>query len=294
MFAFVFITTYSVFFVAKVGGDFMYARFMHPLIPFIYFILESTLSYLPRKSKQLYLALLIAIPVLVYFEKSRRDDLYIDDQGTRKDPLTCLGGIADEHWFWTHDYHNGKNMLETQSQLGKALSGYFKNLPVKVVLKAQLSFGYYGHFSDCIENCGLTDTYIAHLPIEKRSRPGHEKFAPVDYLVREKADFLFQRTLNDTSFYRTVYFNVGGEFLWGRMITYNAPLLQTLKSRFPQDFFYLDFGKYLDGYFSEISKKTKPEIERDYKNFCDFYFSRTNDKERENRFRLLLGMPTGN
>ena len=123
MFALVFIVVYGVFFVAKVGGDFMYARFLHPLIPFTYFLLESSLNRLPKIPKRVYLVVLIAIPLLVYYEKSRRDDLFIDSDGKRKDPLSSLNGITDEYWFWTHDYYGGKNLLELQSLLGeKALS----------------------------------------------------------------------------------------------------------------------------------------------------------------------------
>ena len=81
------------------------------------------------------------------------------------------------------------------------------------------------------------------------------------------------------------------EFLRAEIITYDPSLLHILKQRFPNDFSFTDFGGVLDEYFSDVSKKTKADLERDYKNFYDFYFSVVDDRNRENRFRRLLGMP---
>jgi hypothetical protein len=290
-FSLTFILMYGVIFIAKVGGDFMYARFLHPLIPFSYFLLEASLNRFPRIPKLWYLVLLIIFPLFVSYEKSRRDDLFFERNGKIKDPMIHSRGIIDEYWFWTHDDGSGNTMLKTQSQTGRMLGEFFRDLPVKVLLKGQASLGYYGKFSHCIDDCGLTDATIAHLPLQKRARPGHEKIAPLEYLERVNVDFLFQRFYESIPSYRKVTFRTGDQIVRAALITYNAPLLTTLKNRFPQDFFYTDFTEYLDDYLSNVSTRTKSDLEIDYKKFCGFYFSHTNDTLRENRFRLLLTKP---
>jgi hypothetical protein len=290
MFALVFIILYGIFFVAKVGGDFMYARFLHPLIPFSYFLLESSLNRLLKKPKRVYLFVLLAIPLLVYYERSRRDDLFIDSDGKRKDTFSCLKGIVDERWYWTRENQDGISFLDEQILLGKMISVYFRELPVKVLVTYQ-SFAYYSRFATCIDYFGLTNTYIAHLPLEKRSRPGHEKIAPLKYLEIQKVNFFFTHSPYDVSYYRTVHFRAGKQVMTAEMFYYDSSLVHTLKKRFPQDFFYTDFGEFLDKYLSSVSAKTKADLERDYKKFYNFYFLYANDKYRENQFRQQLGMP---
>jgi hypothetical protein len=231
---------------------------------------------------------MLAIPLLVYYEKSRRDDLFVDNNGNRKDPIS-LSGITDERWFWTHDAVKGKNLLELQSQYGKFISKYFQNLPVSVLISFPC-FAYYERFSTCIDCYGLTDKYIAHLPLEKRTRPGHEKKAPLEYLEQRKVNFNFTYNMYDTSFYRNAYFRVGSRVIGAELITYDFSLLATLKSRFPNNIFFYDFRRYLDNYLLSAATKTKTELDRDYKKFSGFYFRHTKDTVRDNRFRRLLGM----
>ena len=278
---------YGVFFIARVGGDFMYARFLHPMIPMMYVTGELSLQKLLADKKRYLQIAFLVLPLLVVFEKSRRDSLFIEDNGKRKDSFQ-LAGIADEHYFWTQTEWAPVNNIRANEIFGRYLETIFSGERVGVLLKGQASLGYYGNFPLCIENAGLTDSYIAHLPLESRGRPGHEKNAPVDYLLKRGAQFIFFRGNYDTAAYRSLYFYIGTLHVRGEMFFYDAPLMQNLRARYPQNAVFVDFRQYLDNYLSTLKKKKKEEVAADYAVFQKFYFLHNSDPEREKLFTEFL------
>ena len=284
-----YILAYGLLFVARVGGDFMYARFLHPIIPFMYFSGEIALQMILQKKERYLKIACIVLPLFVVYEKNRRDSLFIDDTGKRK-PAFQLNGITDECWYWTQTESMSINPIAANELIGKELEYYFRGEHVSVLLRGQASLGYYAQFSKCIENAGLTDSYIAHLPLENRGRPGHEKNAPVEYLVQQRVNFVFFRTPYDTASYRRIFFRAGGDYARAEMFFYDTKLLQDLHAKFPQDVYFVDFQRYLDTYLATMKNKSKEEVEADYKRFKEFYFLNHNDELRDNAFRKYLGL----
>ena len=285
--AFGYLLLYGLFFVARVGGDFMYARFLHPVIPMMYIIGELSLRKLfAKKKRYLHIAFLLLL-VLVVLDKGRRDSLFVEGNGKRK-PAFQLAGITDEYWYWTQTETMGIDPIKANELVGRQLEYYFRNEHVKVLLRGQASLGYYAHFSECIENAGLTDATIAHLPIENRGRPGHEKSAPLEYLVNRGVHFVFFRTPYDTASYRRVFFRAGGDYARAEMFFYDTHLMDNLRRKFPNEIAFIPFPSYLDQYLATLNQKKKEEVVVDYTKFRDFYFRHNSDPRREEQFTAYL------
>lgn len=282
------VLVYGVVFVAKVGGDFMYARFLIPLVPLFYLVIGISLSGLLVRAPKLLNALLIAILLVVGVERRTRDG-FLQSIGAYTESQKSLSGILDEHWFWTHDLVPGINLMGDQSAQGKLLRPFFEGADATVVLRAQNNLAYYAKFRTCIEHAGLTDKYIAQLPLQKRGRPGHEKGAPWDYLIARRVHFSFQRkTGMDLSDYRRITFYSGRNSVWGYMITYDRDLLDHLERRFPGSVSYTKFESYLDSYIASIKSKDLEVVRADLKNFDDYYFKWVQDDVRRGVFQRFL------
>lgn len=219
-----FAIAYLVLFVARVGGDFMFARFMVPVVPLLCVAAEAVLK--GRQS----IAVALATVLVLLGHDARRDG---DASGTGEQHAHLRSrGIMDEHWYYTRVIE-GMNAIERQRQLGLTLKHYFEHEHVSVLLRGQAALGYYAEFSEAIESSGLTDRFIARMPLGLRGRPGHEKGATLDYLRQRHVDFVFQRTPYDSTS-REMVFQVGEGVVWAEIVT-ETGLEDRLMSRFPEE-----------------------------------------------------------
>lgn len=178
---------YWIFFILMVGGDFMYGRFLTPIIPLIYFVIE----YLLKQFKNS--ALLVGMCVLVLFEINFRHNLFYDATGKHK-PAFELGGITDESWYWHHDLGNGFSLRDMDKMQGCSIRKLLSGDVYVILLRSQCAFAYYlGTGQFCLMSEGLTDKYIARLPSNGTGRVGHEKIAPLSYIKERGVNFLFNR-----------------------------------------------------------------------------------------------------
>lgn len=282
---------YILFFVARVGGDFMYARFLIPLVPIAFLSVETAVRVFAESKKWILVAVLIALPLSVgTVDASVRERLFLDDEGKQL-PVDRTFGIIDEHWFWTHTVtDDGKSLLELMAEIGKAMRKYFDGLHVRILSRGQLAMVYHAQPSEVIENFGLTDAYIAHGPATE-ARIGHEKVAPLAYVLSRRVHFFFpfiEVKPVDTSFYRIALFKTPHAWVDAEIFVYEAPLMKELRRRFPDDIQIVDFESYLDGYLATSSRRPKEEIERDYHRFRLFYFYHNPDSVREDQFKQLI------
>jgi hypothetical protein len=285
--AVVMVLGYGVFFIARVGGDFMYARFLHPIIPLIYLTIEIVIGHVLVGRKWIRLAALLVIPLMVVYEQSRRDAIYFDKGGeaiARFGPM----GVTDEHWYYTRKEKSGRNIIETYEYVGRELGRYFDGTNVKVLLGGQASLGYYARFTYCIDHWGLTDSYVAHLPLVKRSRPGHEKVAPWEYLVRRGVNFEFMKRPYREDLYRSVQFQIGEGTIRAELLTYDRELMRHLRDEFPDKIHFIDFEAYLDDWILAMPGRPIEDTRREYEAFKEFYFLHNQDVEREERIRAYL------
>jgi hypothetical protein len=195
---------YLILYVARVGGDFMFARFMIPVLPLLYFIVERGIDNLPEKLRQYRLITFLVLIAATFVERQFRENILFHVDAATKELSgnwneTDGGptrGIADERWVYTRKrFAVGNEMvgsLDVYCDIGKFYEPFFEGLPVKVaIMGGQNSIAYNANFNNCIDVYGLTDNYIAHLPITKRGRIGHEKEAPFDYLLKRGTHFEF-------------------------------------------------------------------------------------------------------
>ena len=156
----------------------------------------------------------------------------------------------------------------------------------------QAGTGYYAGFKTCIEYYGLTDRYIAHMTLEGRSRVGHEKRAPLDYVIERGGDFLFSRKWpysDSPENYRRIAFRLARRGATGYLITYDAELIRALAGRFGEAFEYMDFEELMDWYIdTKLPQISYDELSKDYEEFRGFYFMHNDDTVREGAFLRKL------
>lgn len=283
--ALVAVAGYLVFFVARVGGGFMYARFVVPVLPFVYYLIEWSVWRLAGRRTAAALAVLLALPLVVgTAETTWRNDLLLEP-GPPPRKIRSLRGVLDEHAYYTAGYP-----IQHDRWAGSLLRPYVSDLDVRVLLRGQACLGYYGGFRTCIENNGLTDRHIAHESLKARHRVGHEKTAPYAYLVERGVNFVFNRSLYRKEAYRTAEFDLpGGAQMRAEIITYNASLMDALSRRLGARFIFVPFPQVLDEYIkSVLPGRTREELQADYRDFREYYFDHNDDPARQRVFEDAL------
>ena len=156
-----------VFYIVRVGGDFMEGRFFIPVLPFLFMVLEGSIRNI-FKSKKLRAICLAAMVIINLF-------------GVRQiAPASVKDGIADETSWNT--------VIDLWLFEGKI---FRKHLPAGTIIGTN-AIGALGYTSrlPIIDLHGLTDEVVAHVPIVTRGRPGHEKWAPMEYLKKRNVAFI--------------------------------------------------------------------------------------------------------
>jgi hypothetical protein len=255
----------SIFYVTRVGGDFMFARFYLPATPFLLLLCEWLVHQLPWRGWRL--AAAIACVGLVLYGGFRKRIWFSEKRHVR--------GIVDEP-----QYYPDARLAELRGWarvLQDCLAG---TGAVVMVQGGQAALAYYAHFPVAVERYGLTDVHIAHTPTPPiRGRPGHEKVADVRYI--------FARHVNLRIHYRPVrslpvYAQFGIEspvgIVYGEIIYYDRPLMERLK-RCPGVRF-LDFPIWLEhDYIPTIDTRLPRRVAQDFNEFKRFYFDHNPDPE---------------
>ncbi|MFI5253555.1 MAG: hypothetical protein ACHQQQ_14110 [Bacteroidota bacterium] len=260
----------QVLFVIRIGGDFMFGRFFIPITPVGFFVIECLIVSLFQGVTALSLGLLMLLTTY------NRINFYNDSIFKLK--------IADEWKF----YANG--VLPDVKKLGEILNVLFKGIPVRVAfMGARAKLVYYMDPELAIEaETGLTDVEIAHQEIIERGRPGHEKRAPYDYLVKRKVQIFFDNVPSkDSTSFRTISFN---GFL-ARIVTYDDSVMNRLAA--DPGIRFANVSRVIDSYVSKIERKNPLDVSKDYSVFKSMYFDSHNDTVRENKFKRFLRMPPG-
>ena len=255
-------------FIVRIGGDFMFARFFIPITPIAYLLLEMFIRRVsPAWTAYSLAALLVAGTFFRYDYFSEKNH---------------VGYIADE-WQW---YPPG-SLGETKKS-GALLKRYFDGLPVQVAFwGGQGRLMYYAAPYHAIEtSAGLTDTFIAHMRLEERGRPGHEKSAPVDYLVRRGVNF-YIGPLGPLPPGGPALNLIVFDSLAARIVAYRNPVMDSLR-KYPGVYFQ-PMPELLDEYVRTLGGKTPDDVAADYGWFREFYFRHNDDTTRERAFMEYLG-----
>ncbi len=289
------ILLYLFLYVAQVGGDFMFARFIIPVLPLIYFLVERLWEKLSPVFKKYQWAVALLLLTSVIFENNFREKVlfHTDENGSRAGNWTGEGGgdskgIADERDFY---YYKGFNIagttrgfLDVYSEAGKFYEPFFRGIPATIVVSAaQNMVGYYGNFATCIDEFGLTDSAIAHSPITKRGRIGHEKQGTMEYFRMRKAQFILRGiipNIPEPMLIGTALFEIPklGMYQFAEEVVYDSVVTHELLRRFDSAGVKVILTKYeevIPMYISrDMERFTAEQIERDYEKFKKLYFTK--------------------
>ncbi len=263
-------------YVAKIGGDFMYARLIIPVLAVAALLAEQGLADLVtrrRPARWLAAGLLGLAAVPVYLIPPREFRWYIADERT-------LYSISD---VWPEIIHDDVRLQE-RAQALKAIAEVDSSL-----LVAELNIGLTGWESNLrmVDILGLTDRTLAHRPTAERGRPGHEKLADPSYLFSRHVDLSFEALYSPHHEIQTLV-AVGNTPFYLRQ--YDPRIVSLLKqvpgSRGP------DMGAMIDEYIRQARLVRPAELEDDIQFFEQFYFSANPDPRRQFQLAGLRGKPT--
>jgi len=264
---FFFLSVIAVWFlyVLQVGGDFMFARFILPVTPLMFLFLER--SFLKLKLQKVHYYMLAALSVLmIYF----RFDVF---SGL---PYPLIGAVTEESRVYTPE----------RRKTYREFSLYFKDSlrgldPVVAFKGGNAAMIYYLDLSTAIEaTTGLTDSYIASQKLKQRGRIGHEKNAPLDYLIRRKVSFILGTMPPERNYgYNTLRIKgYPGDI---EILTWQPGIMESLK-RSPE-FSFADFPSYLDSL--DLQKGISKE---DLARYKKYYFNYTEDTMRLKKLEKSL------
>ncbi|MGH9335306.1 MAG: hypothetical protein ACRD21_16340, partial [Vicinamibacteria bacterium] len=309
------------FYIFRVGGDFMFARMLIPATPFFLLVLDYALLGLRR-----IISALDATPVAPapassggplgkpsFVEKWTPDNTPFKRRAAVRRfacgslvlnlaTLALIGGMAATRRPVGTDYRNTYGIADERAyhneefirnlDLQAAMwRKFFHDLPVCVAFfGSQARVVYKADIARAIESrAGLTDRTIAHLPTPSpRGRVGHEKIAPVPYLVSRRAHFIFSRAVRDLPldhYIPRVLIQLDEGFV-GRVLHWDPELMQLLRQRGAK---FSDFPtEELDQTIVRLDELSQGELSRVYFKYRNFYFHFVKDPEREQAFLTRL------
>jgi hypothetical protein len=178
--------------------------------------------------------------------------------------------------------------------MGHALRELFAGLDVRLgIAGSHANFAYRSEVQVAIEcAAGLTDAFIARLPVPARGMVGHERSYRLypGYLERRGVHFMLELSYGDGSgadAFRGIVFPAVPVPLPARIVGYDRELMRELRRRAP-GLVCIDFEQVLDQYLEGIARRPRAEAERDFAAFTKFYFDYSDDPERRARFRRFL------
>jgi hypothetical protein len=265
-------------YVIRVGGDFMFARLLIPVAPFLLLLVERGLDALLGARPRLRAAAIAALGV-----------------GLVVTPAAVAGaehprGVADENYVYTRAFPHWAERADTN---GAELARLFDGLPIAVgFFGLQARLVYRSRVATAIEcETGLTDAAIAHQELPERGRIGHEKHARLPYLLARHVDFLLTRDPTANQMLRLDE-QLSGEpidlgRITGQVITWDPATMAALAARGAR---VPDVPAQIDAYMAGMASRSDADVRRTWERYRRLYFDRTPDPAREQPFRQRLGL----
>lgn len=272
-----FVVLYAAY-VARVGGDFMFARLLVPTAAFALLALDLLTLTWSAHARGALLAVTVAMPWIV------GPPVHLDQ--TRHE-------VANE---W--EYYSDPGFELVYMQRGQVLRRYLADAPVRLAFLG----GYARAMRDAdipvaIESeTGLTDATIARQPLRERGRPGHEKTASPEYLTSEcRAHFAvgirayevlgldavvppLQIVLPDAD-----GILARGETLW--VLCWDPAIIDGLRGR---GAIVPDLQRSLDEMMARLDGMSDDEVAKTYAGLRRVYFDHVFDPRREAAFERRL------
>jgi hypothetical protein len=249
----------------------MFARFLIPVTPICFFLLETELRTLVQKQ-----SLRLSVAALLVVCAAFRWNPF--PPGSES-----VSGIVDERLEYP------PRLVDEAKVEGAKLKNYLGELDVSVAYygtKAMLV--YYGELPYAHEAAtGLTDVFTAHKPLAKRGRPGHEKRMPYNYLIERQINFVVGGTFRPTPDpNQPEVISFGGAI--SHIVIYENEVMEALR-KYPEVEF-LHFPTFLDNYIAQAGQLEREILERDVAFFRRYYFDHNDDRNRREAIGRLLRM----
>lgn len=293
-------------YVVRVGGDFMYGRFYVSLIPLMLLCGEQVVHEfsLSRADRAQALARLKA--------KANAEEPAESSPPTRAPlragalvmialmaasamgvqmiaPRKTRWKLTDETSYYPIADWSPMVIDHANYRVGVALGRVHAGLEGKDVAEPIIAtgaiglLGYYSHMM-LIDRLGLTDANVAHQEIEKRGRPGHEKWAKPDY-IRERGVHFIRGGAYPT------WFRSYGTIRWGNgtggrrwyILEYDRELMEAIREADPDVWFY-DFEVYIDRYIARMPNSPAKKVRKEWDWFKKYYFDHNDDPVRREAF----------
>lgn len=260
-------------FVAWVGGDFMFGRFVLPVLPALLFGLDLLCLRWRAPWLPPVLALWLVGGLQLRVEPADLGDFTARVSDNRRISVVPYGDTT---------------LIEAFRLIGHALAKEFDGLAVRIGIGgAQANLAYRAKVPVAIECAsGLTDAYIAHLPAPARGKAGHEKgpWLYPGYLERRGVHFMFEGAWEKDDAWREVkFFNT----VPARLVRYEPKMIAELRQRDP-GFVCVDFERLLDDYLATIADKPKEQVASDFAKFRRVWFDHQDDPVRLAKFTARL------
>ncbi|PWB73932.1 hypothetical protein C3F09_04570 [candidate division GN15 bacterium] len=264
-----FFTVPYLLYVVRSGGDFMFGRFLIPITPILFLLIElGVREALPKVKYFAPAAVVILLAVLF------RLNIFAE---TRQ-----ISYVADEPSYYPSAWH------QRAEEVGGRLREYFKGTDASFAFRGQFAvYAYYSEVPVAIEAAtGLTDEFVAHQPIMKRTRPGHEKPAPNSYLVSRGIAFSIKSGIVPSNYIDSLAWIRFGDFP-AYIVTFHDSLMDHLK-QFPEIQF-TDIRPTLDTMITQLPGLTADHVRPWYEFLKVYYFDHNVDSVRQRPFLKAVG-----
>ncbi|MFT4511862.1 MAG: arabinofuranosyltransferase [Planctomycetota bacterium] len=262
-----------IFFVTWVGGDFMFGRFLLPVLPALLFGWDIACQRFRPMWLQPVIAGALVIGLCLRVEPPLLDPKKpVSDN--RQISFHLVGGVPIRDLF----HAAGDYMQELCDGLdvriaitgGHANVAFRSRVPVAVECAA-----------------GLTDAYIARLQQKHRRKVGHGKPRDPLYLEKRGVHFMLEADYLEEDSWRLIYFASTPVPLPCAIVTWDRELMRELHRRDPAIQF-VDFEQHLDAYIEAFPNKRKAEVAEDLKKFRRYYFDHNEDPRRLAIFEAFI------
>jgi len=256
----------SVTYVARCGGDFMFARLLIPVVPFLLLTLDRGISLLLARRPTIGAFVGVGLVFLALYGSER--------------PLPTAHGIVDERAFYTTLMPKwGAEMDERGYILRRAFEGLdvricFFGSEARMVYRSRVALAI-----PC--ETGTTDRFIARQPLVNRGRVGHEKAASLEYIIdQHPMHFLFKlsggpEVLGLDGAVPDVHIRIGP--VEGRMLTWDPIIVEALRARGVQ---IPDFPAEIDRTIGRLGNMSHEQAAVEWRRLKRFYFDHVNDPTR--------------
>ena len=261
-------------FVAWVGGDFMFTRFLLPITPVLFLALQFTVvAHRRLRLHAAWCAAGVGAATLLMLYPAE-----LQQRGER--PL----GFVEERAVYT------EQVVEESRNYGRCLGALTRGVDTRVgIFGGQAMVAFEAKWPVVIECAtGLTDPVIARQPLETRGLVGHEKPAPLDYLAERGVHFLlfgprhvgFDGPLDHLREMKVAHLTL-------TIVTWSRAVMRHF-DRFSAVIRRTDIEAYLDRYIAELPAKSHTQLVHDYAWFRSYYFDHNADRPRQEAFERAL------